>query len=67
METTYSSIPNSQYFMRRYGALTIFGVVLLAVILFFYWRDPQATAAVLSLYSTPFDAADIGCIMWHIQ
>ena len=56
METTYSSIPNSQYFLRRYGALSIFGVVLLVVILFFYWRDPQATAAVLAStvrHSTP--------------
>ena len=56
MEATYSSIPNSQYFMRRYGALTIFGAVLLAVILFFYLRDPQSTTAVLAStvrHSTP--------------
>ena len=56
MEATYSSIPDSQYFLRRYGALSIFGAVLLAVILFFYWRDPQATTAVLAStvrHSTP--------------
>jgi simple sugar transport system permease protein len=56
METTYSSIPNTQYFMRRYGALTIFGIVVLAFILFFYLRDPQSTTAVLAStvrHSTP--------------
>ncbi len=56
MEATYSSVPNTQYFMRRYGALSIFGIVLVAVIIFFYWRDPQATAAVLAStvrHSTP--------------
>ncbi len=56
MEATYSSIPNSQYFLRRYGALSIFGAVLLAIILFFFWRDPQATTAVLAStvrHSTP--------------
>ena len=56
METTYSSIPNTQYFIRRYGALTVFGVAVLAFILFFYLRDPQSTTAVLAStvrHSTP--------------
>ena len=56
MGATYSSIPNSQYFLRRYGAWSLFGVVLLAIILFFYWRNPQATTAVLAStvrHSTP--------------
>ena len=56
MEGTYSSIPNTQYFMRRYGALSIFGIVVLAVILFFYFSDPQVTTAVLASsvrHSTP--------------
>lgn len=56
MQASYSSIPNTQYFMRRYGALSIFGIVLLTVILFFYFRDPQVTVAVLASavrHSTP--------------
>jgi len=56
MEATYSSIPNTQYFMRRYGAISILGTVLLASILFFYLRDPRSTTAVLAStvrHSTP--------------
>jgi general nucleoside transport system permease protein len=56
MEASYSSIPNTQYFMRRYGALSIFGIVVLVVILFFYFRDSQVTVAVLASavrHSTP--------------
>jgi ABC-type uncharacterized transport system permease subunit len=56
MEATYSSVPDLQYFLRRYGALSIFGVILLAVILLFYVRDGQATTAVLASavrHSTP--------------
>lgn len=56
MEGTYSSMPNTQYFLRRYGALSVFGVALLAVTLFFYLRDPQVTTAVLASavrHSTP--------------
>jgi len=56
MEATYSSVPDSRYFLRRYGAIGIFGLAILVGILFFYWRDPQATAAVLAStvrHSTP--------------
>lgn len=56
MEATYSSIPDSQYFLRRYGAIGIFGLVVTAIILFVYWRDPQVTTAVLASavrHSTP--------------
>ena len=56
MEATYSSIPDSQYFLRRYGAISALGLAILIGILFFYWRDPQATAAVLAStvrHSTP--------------
>ena len=56
MEASYSSIPNTQYFLRRYGLLSAFGVVVLAAILYFYYLDPQATTAVLAStvrHSTP--------------
>ena len=56
MEATYTSIPDSQYFMRRYGAIGVFGLVVTAIILFVYWRDPQVTTAVLASavrHSTP--------------
>jgi simple sugar transport system permease protein len=56
MEGTYSSIPNTQYFLRRYGALTGFGIVVLLLIIYFYIRDPQVTTAVLASavrHSTP--------------
>ena len=56
MQGSYSSIPNRQYFMRRYGALSIFGILVLVVITFFYLRDPRITTAVLASavrHSTP--------------
>jgi simple sugar transport system permease protein len=56
MQASYSSIPNTQYFLRRYGALSIFGILVLIVILIFYFQSPQETTAVLASavrHSTP--------------
>jgi len=48
MENTYSSLPNWKYLLRRYGLLGGLGLVVLVIILFFYFRDPQITEAVLA-------------------
>jgi simple sugar transport system permease protein len=56
MENSYSSIPTWKYFWHRYGLLTGLGLFILALILFFYFRDPDVTVAVLSAsvrHSTP--------------
>ena len=56
MENTYSSLPDWKYFLRRYGILTGLGVVILIIILYFYFRDPRITEAVLASavrHSTP--------------
>jgi len=56
MQASYSSIPNTQYFIRRYGALSIFSIVVIAAIFFFYFRNAQVTTAVLASavrHSTP--------------
>jgi simple sugar transport system permease protein len=54
--TTYSSLPNWKYFIRRYGVVIGLGLAVLVTILGFYLRDPQITEAVLASavrHSTP--------------
>ncbi len=56
MQDTYSSIPTRNYFLRRYGVLTGFGVLMLIAIVGFYIYEPDSTMAVLAStvrHSTP--------------
>ncbi len=56
MQDTYSSIPTRNYFLRRYGALAGFGVLVLIAIAGFYIYEPNGTMAVLAStvrHSTP--------------
>jgi simple sugar transport system permease protein len=48
MTNTYSSLPSWKYFVNRYGLLLGGALVVLAVILVFYFRDPRITEAVLA-------------------
>jgi general nucleoside transport system permease protein len=48
MQRSYSSLPGWKYFLRRHGFLIGAAIVLFAIILWFYVRDPRSTVAVLA-------------------